>query len=1245
MDPLLQKRVEQLPDERVALFALIDRFSSTIKSYQNQYVSIVRARDNDLQTRKSNMQATLSALKKEQSLQQTSLKKKCDTELANIDKRISECRRQASTDLTLQDSLVNEKEQEVLSRLASLRKSDESTANGYREVKDRISETIKNLQVALGKTSKGVYRLDRITASFSLSSVIKDKSAALQAVRIDLIDKAKRIYDEILRITESLPRKIIFHKKRTALIKELLQLESDAKVALQMLEDLINKEQLQRQNNGNEEVKRFREQCNERKQKIGLERDRKLAALNAERATVEKNNSDSLKKQSDSHILMYNKTESSHKAQMSEALTRWEKQLLSCNQAFQATMEKEFPAKQMNAWLKQFWFHPDKVENYTNKGHQLNTMIGIAEVDVSSWFSGATGSVIGKVLTNYILLFGTNSKWANRCYCDRKINLPYTISIEKGTSVHISCADGTEERGKNMLNAIGMRMLRSVPACQMRFQLIDHSGIGAFGKLLSIDPATVVNPGDPVVKSIAIGENGNVHSTPKDIAQQIAETKITMDSLAKDLIGCPSIRHFNQLNPLSKQIYRPLLMMNFPSGIGPVELQTLQAMHNDCASWGFSMLLVQPDKALKGLKPEIIEKIKDFCSNLLCLRIADTTGAITVLNSQSPTEQKSQIRLFALPNTDVLRQVAVQYRKESVEASKIQINFTGAKDVYPDPKNWFNTNADSGVVVPVGYLEGGQPLQLQFDDVHHVHTVIMGNTGSGKTNLLHVLITNLMLRYRPEEVQVYLIDFKYGLDFRIYTRFYLPNFKAISVTSDAEFALAILRDLENQQKQRSNIMGSKYQKISDYNASGTGKKMGRIFLIIDELYELVKRAQDDIQKEILQRIDSFAHQTRAFGLNMIISGQDLDKIDGFDTVVNQCSTRIAMHCKDDQVEMLLGSSGVARMHTIDETDVGACVVSLSDGNNPQIERTTFIGSGQLEQLLVKIQDNYLKTRSYPKPKVLLTKVTDDPNHPIQLFVSQGILPNNPINKLMVGEPISMERTLNLCPEGNMWIAGGYQTEKAMDAAGSLLFFTGISLLMSKLKNGNSDIICSNCSDNQFRTIEEEEKDYIGQLASRYPKLFSYYKADQIRQSLNFILKELDDRRNGKDCKKAVWWILLMPELISNLADDSNFIIGLKEVMASSYEFNIHVIVWTANPKRAQELQLDKIIYKDKICLEMSNEDIKLVVGTELQNELREHKAIHLGTNRMRFHIYEIPDGQWMNQLHDRLRHYDSNTKV
>ena len=48
--------------------------------------------------------------------------------------------------------------------------------------------------------------------------------------------------------------------------------------------------------------------------------------------------------------------------------------------------------------------------------------------------------------------------------------------------------------------------------------------------------------------------------------------------------------------------------------------------------------------------------------------------------------------------------------------------------------------------------------------------LISGKTGSGKSTLLHVLITNLALRYSPDEVELYLVDFKKGVEFKAYAR-------------------------------------------------------------------------------------------------------------------------------------------------------------------------------------------------------------------------------------------------------------------------------------------------------------------------------------------------------------------------------------------------------------------------------------------------------------------------------------------
>ncbi len=57
---------------------------------------------------------------------------------------------------------------------------------------------------------------------------------------------------------------------------------------------------------------------------------------------------------------------------------------------------------------------------------------------------------------------------------------------------------------------------------------------------------------------------------------------------------------------------------------------------------------------------------------------------------------------------------------------------------------------------------------LQLGNGTSQHVLIAGKTGSGKSTLLHVLITNVALRYSPDEVELYLIDFKKGVEFKAY---------------------------------------------------------------------------------------------------------------------------------------------------------------------------------------------------------------------------------------------------------------------------------------------------------------------------------------------------------------------------------------------------------------------------------------------------------------------------------------------
>ena len=60
------------------------------------------------------------------------------------------------------------------------------------------------------------------------------------------------------------------------------------------------------------------------------------------------------------------------------------------------------------------------------------------------------------------------------------------------------------------------------------------------------------------------------------------------------------------------------------------------------------------------------------------------------------------------------------------------------------------------------------------------HALIAGKTGSGKSNLLHVIITNLALWYSPDEVEFYLVDFKKGVEFKVYVTQPLPHARAVA---------------------------------------------------------------------------------------------------------------------------------------------------------------------------------------------------------------------------------------------------------------------------------------------------------------------------------------------------------------------------------------------------------------------------------------------------------------------------------
>src|SRR6202043_2888190 len=123
--------------------------------------------------------------------------------------------------------------------------------------------------------------------------------------------------------------------------------------------------------------------------------------------------------------------------------------------------------------------------------------------------------------------------------------------------------------------------------------------------------------------------------------------------------------------------------------------------------------------------------------------------------------------------------------------------------------------------VPIG-RSGATKLQyLEIGTGTRQHALIAGKTGSGKSTLFHVIITNLALHCSPEQVEFYLVDFKKGVEFKCYGSKRLPHARVVAIESDREFGLSVLQRVDNELRRRGDLfraLGA--QDIAGYKRAG-----------------------------------------------------------------------------------------------------------------------------------------------------------------------------------------------------------------------------------------------------------------------------------------------------------------------------------------------------------------------------------------------------------------------------------------
>lgn len=148
------------------------------------------------------------------------------------------------------------------------------------------------------------------------------------------------------------------------------------------------------------------------------------------------------------------------------------------------------------------------------------------------------------------------------------------------------------------------------------------------------------------------------------------------------------------------------------------------------------------------------------------------------------------------------------------------------------------------------------------------NVIVGGTTGYGKTNLINVLITDLVLT-DPKHTKLYLIDLKEGVEFE--------KFRKLEQTCQLSTNVETTYHLLQKAMQQLKSIQNKAIKEEWTNINNTRYK-DRYYVIIDEAGDLSPESYMDkkekyMRKECLVMLTHLARIGRAFGFRMVFSSQ------------------------------------------------------------------------------------------------------------------------------------------------------------------------------------------------------------------------------------------------------------------------------------------------------------------------------------------------------------------------------------
>ncbi len=522
-------------------------------------------------------------------------------------------------------------------------------------------------------------------------------------------------------------------------------------------------------------------------------------------------------------------------------------------------------------------------------------------------------------------------------------------------------------------------------------------------------------------------------------------------------------------------------------------------------------------------------------------------------------------------------------------------------------------------------------------------------------------ITNLALNYSPDELDLYLIDFKKGVEFKAYAQYRLPHAKAVAIESEREFGLSVLQRLDNILKERGDLfresgvnslaeyrdfLESKHPKpdVDDMEPPVRRPSCPRILLIVDEFQEFFVE-DDRVAQECALLLDRLVRQGRAFGVHVLLGSQTLGGAYSLArTTIDQMAVRIALQCSDADAQLILSKDNTAaRLLSRPGEAIYNNQNGLVEGND--LFQVVWLDDARQEQCLAEVRKRADAT-GYESVSPLVFEgnvpAVIDNNVPLARALAEPAWPDQVRSaQAWLGDAIAIKDPTAAVFRpvgGNNLLLVGQQDEPSLSVMTSAI----VSLCAQYRPEAVKFFVVDGTPE------DDPNAGFLARIASGLPHSMRMIDRADLAEALGALAEEVNERQKGQSEDRSACFLFVHgAQRFRDLRKEDDFGFGrrggertippaehLAAILRDGPTVNVHVILGADTPTNLGRV-VDRGGMREfglRVLFQMSVNDSSTLIDSPAASRLGRNRALLVteeSSQPEKFRPYGLPTNAWL----------------